>query len=229
MNLQFSTRPKYTKIDSSSKKETARAGQNSGLPDSAGAQAYALERLAKELPSHMHYHNLYHTQSDVLPAIERLAAMEKVDGEGLILLRTAALFHDLGFVIQSVLHEDVSIQIAHEVLPKFRYTHRQIEVITSLISTTRLPQSPHSLLDEIMADADLDVLGRRDFMPRSEALRRETLALGKEMSDVEWYTNQLRFLTTHQYFTQSARSLRDARKQRNIAALEHLLRMALSS
>jgi hypothetical protein len=49
------------------------------------------------------------------------------------------------------------------------------------------------------------------------------------MSDVEWYTNQLRFLTSHHYFTKSARSLRDSRKQRNIADLERLLRLALSS
>jgi hypothetical protein len=42
-----------------------------------------------------------------------------------------------------------------------------------LIMVTRLPQTPNSLLEEIIADADLDSLGRADFQVRYEALRRD--------------------------------------------------------
>ncbi|HSV85439.1 MAG TPA: hypothetical protein VLH85_02620, partial [Levilinea sp.] len=134
-----------------------------------------------------------------------------------------------GFVVQSKQHEDVSIQIAAEALPHYHYTKRQIEIVQSLISTTRIPQTPHNLLDQILADADMDVLGRADFLSRSAALRAENLALGLEMTDIDWYTSQLRFLTTHRYFTRSANSLRNATKQRNVAALEHRLNLSLSS
>jgi uncharacterized protein len=201
----------------------------SNLPDHIGAQAYAVERLQHDLPAIIQYHTLFHTQSDVIPAVDRLAAMERIEGEPLILLRTAAFFHDIGFVVKCSQHEDVSIQIAAEVLPLFQYTRRQIEVIRSLISTTKLPQSPHNLLDQVMADADLDVLGRPDFLSRNAALRAEMLALGSSMSDAEWYTDQLRFLSSHRYFTKSARSMRDAGKKINITALERLLRQARSS
>jgi hypothetical protein len=39
------------------------------------------------------------------------------------------------------------------------------------------------LLEEILADADLDVLGRDDFFSRGQALRAEREALGKMVSD----------------------------------------------
>jgi uncharacterized protein len=229
MTLQSPARQAQFLGNTGSKKEAPAVLVRSNLPDYAGAQAYAIERLERELPSFLQYHTLYHTQSDVVPAIERLAQLEKIEGEPLLLLRTAAFFHDIGFVVQCKHHEEVSIQIAAQALPLFHYTRRQIEIVQALISTTRIPQTPHNLLDQIMADADLDVLGRSDFMTRNTALREEIFGLGLEMTDVDWYTSQLRFLTTHRYFTKSACSLRNATKQKNIASLEHLLRLALSS
>jgi uncharacterized protein len=225
MNLQVPALPPK----SSSKIEAPQVLQKSDLPDSAGAHAYAFERLKRELPEFLQYHTLHHTQSDVLPALERLALLEKIDGEPLILLRTATIFHDIGFVIQCDNHEEYSMQIAAEILPFFRYNQRQVQTIQDLISTTKIPQSPHTLLDQIIADADLDVLGRRDFMTRNLDLRAEMLALGKPMTDIEWYTNQLRFMTTHRYFTKSACNLRNSRKQRNITDLERRLHLALST
>jgi uncharacterized protein len=225
MNLQVPALP----TKSSSKIETPQVLLKSDLPDSAGAHEYAFERLKRELPDFLKYHTLYHTQSDVLPALERLALLEKIDGESLVLLRTATIFHDIGFVVQCDNHEDISMQIAAEILPFFRYNERQIHTVQALISTTKIPQSPHTILDQIIADADLDVLGRQDFLSRNQALRAELLALGKPMSDVEWYTSQLRFMTTHRYFTKSACNLRNSRKQKNITDLERRLHLALST
>jgi uncharacterized protein len=229
MGLQEPTRAAQYTADKSRKIQTPTLLLRSSLPDYSGAQAYAVERLERELPAFIQYHTLYHTQYDVVPALERLAALENIEGEPLILLRTAAFFHDIGFVVQCSRHEEISKQIAAEALPLFHYTQRQIEIIQSLISTTRIPQSPHNLLDQIIADADLDVLGRSDFLTRNIALRAEMLATGVSMTDVEWYTSQLHFLTAHRYFTKSAYRLRNAWKQRNIIALENLLRLAISS
>ena len=67
-------------------------------PDFERAKEYALKRLEKELPPDLLYHNLEHTRDIVVPAVERLAAMEGIEGEALLLLRTAAYYHDLGFV-----------------------------------------------------------------------------------------------------------------------------------
>ncbi len=44
-------------------------------PDFERARQYALERLERELPASLTYHCLAHTQDDVVPAVERLAAL----------------------------------------------------------------------------------------------------------------------------------------------------------
>ena len=197
-----------------------------GQPDFEGARQHALMLLEHKLPPTLFYHSLAHTRDDVAPAAERLAASECVIGEALLLLRTAAYFHDVGFVVQRLNHEAIGAQMAAHVLPRFGYGQAHIQIITDLIMITKLPQMPHTRLERIIADADLDVLGREDFLVRNQALRDELAASGVSTADEAWYSSQLQFLQTHHYFTASARSTRDAQKQENIAALTRLLTWA---
>jgi uncharacterized protein len=185
------------------------------------ARRYALQRLEQDLPSNLFYHDVAHTRDDVVPAARRLAALEGLDGEELLLLTTAALYHDLGFIEQYDDNEAIGARIAAQVLPRFGYQPAHVEVVSDIIMATRLPQTPHTLLEEIMADADLDVLGRDDFWIKNVALRAELAAFGRQTSDEEWYRRQLEMLRTHRYFTASARRLRDSGKQKH---LEEILR-----
>ena len=184
---------------------------------------YALHRLEQELSPKLTYHGITHTRDDVVPAVKSLAGMEGIQGESLYLLLTAAWFHDLGFIEQPLYHELISARIAVQVLPDFGYTTDQVEIIRWAILATALPQSPTTLLEEVLTDADLDVLGRDDFMSRNGNLRRELAFFGKDHSDIEWYTGQLKFVEAHTYFTSSAHTLRDAGKLKNIADLKHVL------
>jgi len=193
------------------------------LPDWERARQYVFGRLEKELSPELTYHSLRHTRDDVLPAAERLAAAAKVDGEDLLLLRTAALYHDIGFVERIYLNEPIAVRIAAETLPDFGYTPAQIAVVSDIIMATRLPQDPHTFLEELMADADLDSLGREDYFEVSHLLYLERLAQGMQMTAEQWCEIQLIFLTDHSYFTSVARSLRDAGKQNNIAVLKRRL------
>jgi len=187
------------------------------------ARQYVLDRLARELAPHITYHSLAHTRDEVVPAAELFAAREGVTGEDFLLLRTAALYHDVGFVEQQHDHEAGSVRIAAALLPGFGYTPAQIEAIIDIILATELPQRPHSLLAQIMADADLSVLGQADYLPRNVALRAELAAMGRPMTDAQWYGGQLNFIRNHQYYTAAARSLRDAQKRINTAAMATLL------
>jgi uncharacterized protein len=195
----------------------------SGSPDFEGARDYALERLERELPAALCYHSLGHTRDDVTPAAERLAAGEGVAGEELLLLRTAAYFHDLGFIERREDHEVIGARMTAEILPRFGYGPAQIVQIVAMIMATRLPQSPQTHLQQILADADLDVLGRPNFLEVNHSLRMELAHAGMPASDAEWYRVQLHFLRGHRYWTATARALRDEQKQRNIATLEKLL------
>jgi uncharacterized protein len=197
-----------------------------GQPDYLAARQYALARLTQALDPQLCYHSLAHTCDDVLPAAEHLAALVGLPVEELLLLRTAALYHDIGFTIRRVEHELAGVQIMAEALPSFGYSAEQIDQIGLLIMATRLPQAPHNLVAQILADADLDLLGRDDFLVRNQLLRAEIAAFEAAPSDAAWYTAQLNFLTRHRYWTAGARQLRDAQKARNIELLQRLLASA---
>lgn len=192
------------------------------MPDFDRARAYALRRLETELAQDLTFHAARHTRDDVVPAAERLARMAGVAGEDLLLLLTAAWFHDVGFVVQRDEHEAAGVRISRAELPGFGYSPHQIDIIGNIIMATRLPQSPGTLLEEIMADADLDSLGRADFFEVSVRLREEMENYGTVMDDAVWYRWEINFLEGHRYFTTTARSLRDEGKRHNIEQLYQL-------
>jgi HD superfamily phosphodiesterase len=67
--------------------------------DYEAVKIYILKRLEEGLPQILYYHGLSHTLN-VLNAVEKIAEGEGVSGNDLILLSTAALFHDSGFLVQ---------------------------------------------------------------------------------------------------------------------------------
>jgi len=192
-------------------------------PDFDQARRYVIKRLELELPPQRVYHNVAHTRDEVAPAAERLAVAEGIEGEALLLVCTAAWFHDLGFIQQGPDHEVIGAQIAAQVLPRFGYSSEQITAIRGMIMATRLPQSPCTLLEQIIADADLDLLGCDDFITRNDDLRAEMATYGQTMTDEAWYASQLEFLQGHRYFTAAADALRAAGKVKNAQWLHQQL------
>lgn len=185
---------------------------------------YARTRLERELDSRLSYHSLTHTADDVVPAATRLAAIAELSEEQAMLLITAAWYHDLGHIQQYAEHELISVRIATEVLPTFGYTSAHIECVIGMILATRLPQLPANQLEALLADADLDSLGRADFLETSRALQNELAARGLVTSDLGWYEQQRRFLVRHRYHTRIAAELRNAQKQENIRLLGECIR-----
>ena len=143
--------------------------------------------------------------------------------EDIQLLELAAVYHDIGYLYNIQEHEQASAKVAQEVLPGFGLSKAEIETITSMILATRLPAQPANLLEQILADADLFVLGSEDFFKRSEDLRHELAARGQAHSLQEWYQIQLAFMEEHAYFTPAAAGLCSAGKRRNIQGLKRLL------
>src|SRR6478672_10020954 len=113
------------------------------------AKQYAENRLLRELSPKLVYHSIAHTRDEVVPAVETLAEMEGVRGKSLLLLRTAAWFHDLGYTESAVHHELIGARVATEVLPSFGYSSDDVEVVKWAILATALPQAPNNLLEQI--------------------------------------------------------------------------------
>lgn len=194
-------------------------------PDYAAAYAYVSGRLLNELSPDLYYHGFNHTIVDVLPAAERLSEMEGVSDEDRLLLQTAALYHDIGYIESYERNEGIAARIAAETLPRFDYSADQIHSIHDLIMVTQLPQQPGTLLQQIMCDADLNALGRDDFFITSHKLRLELSRYVSYVPLREWYIRQLTFLEAHQYFTASARALHDPVKHQIANELHNLLGM----
>lgn len=187
------------------------------------AEKYIISRLSRELDANLHYHGVHHTL-DVYRAVEQIANSEGIKGEDLFLLKTAALYHDAGFVKQYIDNEPLGVEMAKEALPKFGYTDSQIEVISGLIYATAIPHDPKNHLQEIICDADLDYLGRDDFHEIADKLRMELTERGFIKSHKEWDEMQVSFLSEHRYFTSSSISLRRKKKLQHLGEIEERLR-----
>jgi class 3 adenylate cyclase len=185
-------------------------------------QETMLDRLERELPSHLYYHNVKHTV-DVVTQVELIGWGEAISDEEILLLKTAALFHDAGHVIGYDEHEYHGTVLVREYLPKFNYTEEEIEKICELIMATKLPPMPKNRLEEIMCDSDLDYLGRSDMIPVSGNLFKELKKQNKIDSLNDWNKLQLKFISNHQYFTGTARNLREVNKQKQIERIKSLI------
>ncbi|MFW5915972.1 MAG: adenylate/guanylate cyclase domain-containing protein [Bacteroidota bacterium] len=185
-------------------------------------QEFILDKLEKELPYYLYYHNVKHT-IDVVNQVELIGYGEGVDDEAILLLKTAALFHDAGHIISYDHHEFYGAQLAKEYLPKFKYNQEQIDKICELIMATKIPPEPGNLLEKIMCDADLDYLGRSDFIPVSNTLYEELKEQNKIGDINEWNKLQLKFISHHQYFTQTALNLREVNKQKQIERIKSII------
>jgi uncharacterized protein len=183
------------------------------------AGEFIIGKLRTELPVYLSYHNVTHTL-DVYEAAKRLGEQEGVSEADMALLLTAAWYHDSGYLHASVDHEKVSCEIAAETLPAFGYSAEDIKIICTIIMATRLPQTPADHLGEILADADLDYLGSKDFAEISDRLYNELYQTGKISSRDEWNRLQVSFLESHRYFTESARHERKAKKEYNLQQIK---------
>lgn len=193
-----------------------------GLIQFTDLQELMLNKLEKELPDNLFYHNVKHT-IDVVTQAELIGIGEGVNDEELLLLKTAALFHDSGHILSYDDHEHYATLIAREILPDYFYTQRQIDIICTLVMTTKMPPRPKNRLEKIICDADLDYLGRSDMIPVSNSLYRELKENDKIDSLLEWNKLQLKFISRHQYFTKTAQSLREVNKQKQIERIKQLI------
>ena len=181
---------------------------------------HILNRLKSLLPENLSYHDIPHTLN-VEKAVIRYSKLEGLEKEEIILLRTAALFHDAGYVMKYTENEDFSIKMARSTLPVFGYTAEQIEIISNIINATKRHIKPNTILEKVMCDADYDYLGRPDYNVIANKLREEMAEHDQVYTDQEWAEYQLNFLEKiHTYYTETAQNIRSQGKQARIKSLK---------
>lgn len=187
-------------------------------------EEHVMNILEDKLPKNLYYHNLKHT-IDVTVQVEIIGRREGVNDEDLLLLKTAALFHDSGFINTYKDHEEAGVELAKGILPDYDYTQKQIEQISEIIMATKMPPKPKNLLQQIICDADLDYLGRVDFIPVSGNLFKELKEHNMLEDDIDkWNQIQINFIENHSYFTKTAKKLRDVNKNNQLEAIRCLVK-----
>ena len=176
------------------------------------------EKLKSKLSEHLTYHGLHHTL-DVLKVCREYIERMQLSEQDSYLLETAALFHDTGFLFTYEDHETESIRYAREILPNWGYSLKQIDAICGMIAATRIPQNPVTILEKVLADADLDYLGTDDFYRISETLYHELVAYKRIKNRDDWDNLQIRFLQKHHYHTDFAKKYRESVKQKHLKLL----------
>src|ERR1044071_9306946 len=108
------------------------------------------------------YHNESHI-SETVDITAKMSAWYKLDERDHFVVCAAAWFHDTGYVLDTANHESKSAELASIFLKTFNVEEDIINDIKKCILATRIPQTPVSLVEEIVCDADLFNFGTSSF------------------------------------------------------------------
>ena len=182
-----------------------------------------LQTMREELDVHLFFHDIRHTL-DVLEQTVAIGAREEVSEEELWLLKIAALYHDLGYIKGRKDHEENSVKLFLEAANAFGLAEEHKSRIVSCIRATNFFRKPEGQLEKIIADANLDYLGREDFIQHDQTVYLEYLAEGVVTCRREWYERLLQFLQTHQFYTASSIIKRADKKTENVAYVKAMVK-----
>ena len=179
---------------------------------------FVIRFLKDKLPPAYRYHSYEHSLY-VMDKVIEIAQHENCTEKEIELLKTAALWHDSGYVKVYKGHEEESCVLAQQYLPKYGFTPDEINKVCGMIMATKIPQSPTNKLEEIIADADLEYLGTDDADRQAELFFKELQHLDPSLTKKEWHKVQISFLKQHKYFTRFCREHKEPAKLKYLAEL----------
>ncbi len=175
-------------------------------------------RLLNEIPAHYKYHSLRHTL-DVIEMTIKIGHGEKLTEAEIDLLKVAALFHDTGYLVERKNHELHSCEVFEEYARKHKFEHQYYDFVKNCIMATCIPQSPQTIHERILCDADLDYLGREDFSEIAEGLFQELIACGDIQDRDQWNELQIKFLGNIIYHTDYSKQYRGPQLAINLSQI----------
>ena len=176
------------------------------------------ECFEQDLPDHLFYHNLSHTQSVVAHARE-IGKFYKLDDHSCFTLLAAAWFHDIGYLYTiPEQHEYMSVSVMRSFLKGY-CSPPTLKEIEGVILATRGAAHPVTLLERIICDADTYHFGTEEFLITDQQVKKEVeTKTGRESPG--WKTHTFHLLETHQFHTGYCMEKLNEGKKRNIAYLK---------
>lgn len=179
-------------------------------------KTFIIQKLKSEITPTLSYHGVHHT-IEVLTVCNDYIKRLNINKHDAGLLRTAALFHDTGFIWTYTNHEERGVEFARQILPEWGYQDDEIEAISNMILATKIPQKPMNLLEEVLCDADLDYLGTDRFLTTGKSLYLELSSHNVIHEEEMWDQLQINFLSNHYYHTDFAKTYREPVKRKYLA------------
>ncbi len=181
-------------------------------------QDFVLSLFKEKLNQNYYFHNEQHTLYVLDKAVE-IAHYEKCTEADIELLKVAALWHDAGYINIYFGHEEESCELSKIYLPDFGYNQKEISIVCGMIMATKTPQSPQNLLEEIVADADLEYLGTSSAENKAMLLYKELKYLNPILTEKQWNETQINFIKTHHYFTNYCKTFAEPAKEAYLSKL----------
>jgi predicted metal-dependent HD superfamily phosphohydrolase len=184
-------------------------------------EQYVVSFYEKNNTENLCYHDRQHTQ-DVVNAALQIANHYQLEDKEFFIVIAAAWFHDIGYLSDEAKgHENRSALMAGDFLALHKVDDEVIDAVKKCIMATKMPQSPASMLENIVCDADLFHLGTRDFARKSKLMREEFEAISHtKIRKREWAANTIKLMEAHSYHTDYCRLVLNDQKNANLEALK---------
>lgn len=161
---------------------------------------YVVGFIADNFTEKICYHNIDHTL-EVVEASEIIGKKLNISTENLEIVILAAWFHDTGYFLGCTNHEEASANIAKLYLEGEAIDSTTIDKIICCIMATKIPQTPKSILEKIICDADLFHLATDKFFGKSELLLTELTLHNQKIDQKCWLIKSKEFVESHNYHT----------------------------
>ena len=174
--------------------------------------------IAENFSEKICYHNIDHAL-EVVEAAEMIGHQCEISDEDMETLLIAAWFHDTGYYLGCQDHEEASAKIARKFLQSHHIDKDIIKQVSNCILSTKLPQQPTNLLEEIICDADLFHLSTERFFEKSQLLLHEISLQTGEISQKKWIEESLNFISSHKYHTSYCQQKLGPLQKKNVELL----------
>jgi predicted metal-dependent HD superfamily phosphohydrolase len=171
--------------------------------------------------SEEYYFHHYNRTMNIVRNCDALAVSMDLGKQELKLAHLASWFLELGYYQDYQDYQPKSVELARQFFKSKELEDGVFEKIEECILSTRVPQQPVSVISQLVCDASMYHLAEKDAVQHADALRAEYEAIaGKVFTDEEWLNENIRIISNHFYFTSSARSLFQKRKDKTLAAFQ---------
>jgi predicted metal-dependent HD superfamily phosphohydrolase len=184
------------------------------------AERFVTKLFADKLPDDILYHTLDHSRY-VVQSAEYIGKNSGLNDDEINGIKLCAWFHDVGFTVDPLNHEEAGDKIVAEFLTSKAVSPEIIDMVSACILATRMPQQPKDLPSRVLCDADLMHMAADNYFEKIELLRQEWINLsGKKIGKRKFLNTSLNFFQTHDYHTDFAKQELQPKKEKNLQQIQ---------